>query len=165
MTEIEYRDQFEVLATLHKELLHTEGNKAFFYIDSIDELSEFDKALNLMKKDACMLLVASDGEFDDMGTENHVDEMSGSVYILLRKRTGSTNAQLYTSAKSILLDVLARTKSDLRTNPDPRKRFRISKIPYQKVGPMNSNWYGYVAGLTFNCPFGYSVNSGSWTDK
>jgi len=29
---------------------------------------------------------------------------------------------------------------------------------------MNDYWYGYMASVTFICPFGYSVNSGTWTD-
>jgi len=132
MTEADYKEQFQSLAEKHRLLLHTEADKAFFYIDSVDELTDFDLALNAMNKHACMLLVASNGEFDDNNSENHVDEQNGEIYILMRKKNANTINDIYTQTKTILKDCLARTKSDLRKNPDPRKHFRISKIPYQK---------------------------------
>ncbi|RYD75285.1 MAG: hypothetical protein EOP55_13745 [Sphingobacteriales bacterium] len=165
MTEQEYKEHFKNLAEKHKSILHTDSSKAFFYIESVDELTEFDKGLALMKKDVCMLLVASGGEFDDNNSENHTDEQTGEIYILMRKKNASKINDLYSGAKEILKECLARTKQDFRINPNPHKRFRISKIPYQKVGPMNDLWYGYMATVTFVCPFGYTVNSGTWTDK
>ncbi|MCX2473575.1 hypothetical protein OQZ33_04440 [Pedobacter sp. MC2016-05] len=165
MTEQEYRSHFENLAEKHRLILHSDTNKAFFYIESVDELNEFDEALNLMKSNVCMLIVASSGEFGDNNSESHVDEQNCEIYILMRKKSSQRVSDLYSATKEILKDCLARTKRDLRANPNPHKHFRFNNIPYQKVGPMNDDWYGYIATVTFTCPFGYNVNSGTWTDK
>lgn len=164
MTESQYIAYFKNLATQHKLINHDDDiNRAFFYIENPDELNEFDEGLRTMSSDIAMLLTATMGEFDDAQSENHTDEINAQVYIVMRKKTDVNIREINQQCKEILLSVLARTKSDYRNNF--QTRFSISKIPYQKVGAMADEWYGYTSLISFICPFGYSINSAIWADK
>ena len=158
-SEADYIEYYENLATQHKCIVHDEADKSFFYVENPDDLEEFDEYLRTIKKRVAMLLVANNGEFNDNGSNNYTDELNAQVYIVIRKTGDKTIRELNNEAKIILRSVIARTRKD---HP---KEFRINKVPYTPVGPMCENWYGYTAMLTFICPFGFSVDSGTWLDK
>ena len=161
MTEQQYIALFEAKAQQHRFIQHVdaEGQKAFFYIENPDELGEFDIALRNIEKDCAMLLVANNGEFNDSGSNNYTEELNGQLYIVIRKKSDSTIREINNAARSILLEVLGRVRLENKYT------FRLDKLPFQKVGPMNDVWYGYTVAITFVCPFSFSLNNGNWLDK
>lgn len=159
MTEQEFSCYFKTLAQNHKAILHSSQNNAFFYIETLDELTDFDEALRTMEGNVAMLLIANQGELSDANTNSYLDTIGGQLYILFRKRDDISIVEINTQAKQIIKDVFARVRKEHNT------KFRINELPYQKVGPMNLEWYGYTAMFTFRCPFGFSVDCGTWLDK
>jgi hypothetical protein len=159
---------FEALAISSKAINHTaDGGKSFFYIDEPDNLDEFDQALRSSATSPAMLLIADEGEFDDNNTANHTQEISGQFYILAKTNDDFTKRNARAMCLPIVLDFLARMIVDARKNkliPSKAITFRISKVPYKTVGPIDLTWYGYAVWFSFICPFGFTVTSGSWRD-
>ncbi len=168
MNEQEYVDYFENLAIQSKDINHTQGGKdTFFYIEDGDDLDAFDQALRTGVQSPCMLLVGDEGELDDSDSENHVQQAEGSFYILSKKTNNRSIRELRAECFPIAVRILAKMKQDAKRNrvvPGKTVHFRISRVPYGKVGPMNGSWYGYVMAFRFDCPFGFSVTSEFWRD-
>jgi hypothetical protein len=169
VTEDQYISYFEKLAIAHRQILHDpEGLISFVEVEDPEDLTAFDEALRSATGDTVMLIVAGEGELNDNNSENHVQTVDTQIYILQRKRDGMATAEIRTFTIGVITDLLGRTKNDARSgNVIPGKviTFRINNIPVRKVGPISLNWYGHTAWITFSCPFGYTVNSGTWTDK
>lgn len=159
MTEAQYTDYFKMLAENHKLIKHNTTKKAFFYIELIEELTEFDQALRNMHGDIAVLLTGSSGEFNDGNSNSYTDDITAQLYIVMRKKSNQSVAEINLKTKSILIDFLARARKENST------KFRIQNLPYTKVAGMNDVWYGYTAMLTFSCPFGFSLDNGTWLDK
>lgn len=156
---------FESLAAKCTPISHTAQEKGFFDIENTDELNSFDDALRSMRKQTCMLFVDEGGEFNDSTSANHTDSIEIQLYILKLKHNNNTILQLNQDAKSLLLEIVKRVRSDFRN--DTKHRFTVNNMPYQKVGPMGSDesqWYGYTTILRFACPFATALNSSIWTD-
>lgn len=163
MTDFDYIEYFKKLAVYHRSIAHSETGKAFFFIENADDLEAFDDALRSTPSHFVMLMCFEQGELDDSGSENHVDEVAISIYILIRKGEDRDLGFIKDESKKILMDMITRTKRDFRKS-EKKPTFNISKIPYQSVGPMKDEWYGRMAVLSFVCPFGYTVDSGTWSD-
>ena len=160
---------FERIAGAHHILKHDiEGARSFFSVEDPDELSNFDEALRSMTSDVAFLTCAMEGELEDNGSENHVQSIDLQVFVVRRIGTGVSIASCRTECLEILTQLLGRTKRDARTPggviPGKKVEFNIAGVPVKKVGPMNMEWYGYTAFLRFSCPFGYTVDSGTWSD-
>lgn len=168
ITEDQLVAYYEKLAKSHHLIAHqVDGKKAFFEINEVFDLNNFDEALRTATGTTVMLITASESQLDDNNSESHNEELECEIYLLQRKKTGVSEKDIRTACKQILKEVLGRTKRDSRSQsivPGERINFRISQIPVQKVGPMKLEWYGYQAVLRFTCPFGYTVDSGTWTD-
>jgi phosphopantetheine adenylyltransferase len=169
VTEDQYISYFEKLAVAHKQILHDpEGITSFVEVEDPEELSAFDEALRSATGDTVMLIVAGEGELNDNDSENHVQTVDAQIYILQRKLDGRKTSDIRTATIGIIRDIVGRTKKDARYNsliPGKIITFRINNIPVRKVGPISLEWYGHTALITFSCPFGYTVDSGTWTDK
>jgi hypothetical protein len=169
VTEDQYISYFEKLAKAHRQIQHNpDGVSSFVEVEEPDELSAFDEALRSTTGDTVMLVVAAEGQLDDNSSENHVQTVDAQIYILQKKTDGIKTADIRTVTISIIRDILGRTKSDARLNsiiPGKVISFRINNIPVRKVGPINLDWYGHTVLISFTCPFGYTVDSGTWTDK
>lgn len=167
--EEQFVSYFENLAIRSKAINHTkDGGKSFFYIEEPDDTSQFDDALRNAVTSPTFLLVADNGEFSDNNTENHTQEINGQFYVVAKITDRLNSRQARAFCLPIVVDFLARIKQDARKNEILARKiisFRIDKIPYQKVGPINDKWYGYTVWFSFTCPFGFSVTSGSWRDN
>jgi hypothetical protein len=168
ITEDQYIGYFEKLARAHRQLQHeVDGKECFFEVEDPDELNSFDDALRNLTSKTVMLIVAGEGELNDNNSENHVQIVDCQLYILQKETIGISPADIRSNCIEILRGILGRTKREaLRNQMIPGKliTFRINNVPLRKVGPMNLNWYGYTALISFSCPFGYTVDSGTWTD-
>jgi len=168
VTEDKYIEYVKKLASAHIDLQHgVNGVSSFFEIEDEENFGNFDDALRNATARTVMLLVAAEGELDDNGCDNHTQEMDCQFYILQKKRAGVTIPQIRSACIVIIKEILGRMKSDARSNKivvGKNITFLISKVPYRKVGPMNLDWYGYTVMIRFTCPFGYTVDSGTWTD-
>lgn len=169
VTEDQYIAYYENLAQKHTAILHDpQGKKSFFEVEDPTDLGGFDAALRGTVGDTVMLLVAGENDLDDAESESHTQTTELELYILQRKKTGITVPAIRSACMGIITDILARTKQDARKQlvvPGKITYFNIRKLPVRQVGPMNLNWYGYTALITFSCPFACPVNSGTWTDK
>jgi hypothetical protein len=169
ITEDQYISYFEELARTHKQILHqVDGKVSFIEVEDPDDLSAFDEALRSATGDTMMLAIAGEGELDDNDSENHVQTVDVQLYVLKRKLDYVSTSDIRTATIGIIRDILGRTKKDAREQkliPGKYINFRISKVPVRKIGPVELDWYGHAAYITFSCPFGYTVDSGTWTDK
>lgn len=169
ITEDQIITYFERIAGANHVLKHNiDGGSSFFSVEDPDELSNFDDALRSMTGDIAFLTCAMEGELDDNGSENHVQSIDLQVFVVRRRNAGVSIASCRTECLEILTQLLGRIKRDARVPgnviPGKKVEFKIAAIPVKKVGPMNMEWYGYTAFLRFSCPFGYTVDSGTWSD-
>ena len=167
MNEDQYINYFSQLAKSHTKLQHgVNGMKSFYYIEDEFSMEEFDNALKNMRSSTCMLLVAEDGQLDDADSENYSDHIDGSLYILGKVSDNGDNIRtVRAKCKPIIMQVVKKMRKDSRDRailPGKIIHFRISNLPYQRVGPMNMEWYGYMVTFRFVCPFVNSVETGIW---
>ena len=170
VTELEYIAYFTNLASQHKQILHEAGKKdAFFFIPLAYDLSEIDKAIRNTKSAPFVAVDALRGAFDDSGSENNVQMIDGQ-FTIADKATSGEDESIRTVQDTCLrigLDFITRLKHDSRKKQlfNPLAKFSISNVRYEPVGPMNMNHYGYTFLFSIACPFGYTVDSGTWLDK
>lgn len=169
ISELNYIAYFENLATQSMDFNHVAGtNDAFFYLPNTYDLTEIDNAIKSSKSVPMLLLDSIAGQLDDNQSENYVQTINGQFTILDMAIVGkaSTIRDARDKCLPIGLNVLARMKRDGKANVllSPNIKFTISKIPYDPVGPMAIKHYGYTFRFKIYCPFGFSVNSGTWRD-
>lgn len=167
MNEDQYINYFAQLAKSHKMLQHgVNGMQSFYYVEDEFSMDEFDNALKNMKSSTCMLLVAEDGELDDADSENYADHIDGSLYILGKVSDNGDNIRkVRAKCKPIIMQMVKRMRQDSRARKilDGKiVNFRISRLPYLRVGAMNNEWYGYMVTFRFVCPFANGVETGIW---
>jgi hypothetical protein len=168
LTEDQFISYFEKLANAHRTIAHNlDGQQSFFEVEDPDELSAFNEALRYATGSTVMLLVAGEGELDDNNSENHVQVVDFQIYILQKKETDVKTSDIRSVCIEVIKSIVGRTKHDCRRGrivPGKSVNFRIENVPIRMVGPIELNWYGYTTQLSFTCPFGWSVDSGTWTD-
>ncbi|HEX8607197.1 MAG TPA: hypothetical protein VF679_01010 [Pedobacter sp.] len=166
ITQQDIVDYFEALAIDSKDINHQfEGKKTFFFVEDSDTLDGFDDALRNSAASPVMLIMAADGEFDDAGSNNYTQEVNIECYILARVKSDLNSIQAKSLCLPIALGVLSRMRIDSNKGVmigEKRLKFRIEKVPYQSVGPMNTEWYGYAVLCTFYCPLNFKLTSASW---
>jgi len=170
MNEDQLVTYFEKLAIQSKEINHNlNGKKSFFYVEDGFNLDEFDEKIRSAAQSPTLILVADDGTFSDNNTSNHTQEISADLLFIGRIKSNNTIRSIRSECLSIALHFLAKMKYDAgksKIHPEGKKVFfRIDQIPYKKIGPLNLEWYGYSLTFTLTCPFGYTVNSGTWRDN
>lgn len=168
LTEDQFISYYEKLARAHRTIAHeADGVKSFFEVEDPDELTSFDAAVRNATGSTVMLLVAGEGELDDNGSNNYVQVLECDIYILQKKTFDLSVHQIRSTCIQAITDILTRTKKDAsagRLVPGKITNFNIKEIPVRQIGPVNLQWYGYAAKATFTCPFGWKVDSGTWTD-
>lgn len=160
-----YVSYFENLAINSKDINHNESGKSFFYIDEPDDTEEFDQALRNSATSPAFLLTADQGEFTDSQSNNHNQGIDGQFYVLAKTSDTLSRKQARKLCLPIVIQFLAKMKMDTGRKailPGKYVSFTIDKVPYQKVGPMNVQWYGYTVWFTFTCPLAFTVSSSSW---
>lgn len=170
ITELQYIAYFANLAAKHKQILHEEKVKdAFFFIPLAYDLTEIDNAIRNTKSTPFLALDALRGSFDDGGAENNVQIIDAQFTIADKAKSGKADTIRTVQDKclSIGRDFIARLKHDSRKKQlfNPLANFSISNVKYDPVGPMNVEHYGYTFMFQITCPFGYTVDSGTWLDK
>ncbi len=168
LTEDQFIQYYEKLARAHTTIAHDPaGVKSFFEIEDPDELGNFDKALRGKVGSTVLFIFAGDGEIDDHDSNNHVQTIVCYLYIMQKKTDTISSANIRSNCITIVNDLLARTKTDIRAGfivPGRPVTFRIDGIPVGQVGPISLQWYGYAVKVTFSCPFAARSESGTWTD-
>jgi hypothetical protein len=166
ITEEQISSYFEALCVDSTDINHNpETNKTYFFVEEPDNLDSFDQALRNSDAPLAFLLVAEDGEFDDNGTENYTQEINIQAFVLARKTSDVDSKQAKTICLPIVHSFLAKMRMDARKGvmlSEKRLAFRIDKIAFQSVGPINTEWYGYTFWCTFYCPLSFKPKSGSW---
>jgi hypothetical protein len=170
VTEIEYIAYFTNLASKHKQIQHQEGTKnAFFFIPLAYDLGEIDNAIRNTKSTPFIAVDALRGSFDDNDSENHVQIIEGQFTIADKAESGKAESirTVQDACLKIGLEFITRLKHDARKKLlfNPHAKFTISNVLYDPVGPMSMNHYGYTFRFQITCPFGYTVDSGTWLDK
>jgi hypothetical protein len=170
VTELQYIAYFTNLATQHRQIGHVEGKKdAFFFIPLAYDLAEIDKAVRNTKSAPFLALDAVRGSFNDNESESHIQIIEGQITIADKVETGKviTIREAQDKCLQICRDILARMKYDSRKRQliQPLATMRINNVQYEPVGPMAVNHYGYTMRFEIACPFGYTVDSGTWLDK
>jgi hypothetical protein len=174
MTEQEYKNYFQNLATQHKEILHgKDKKKSFFYVDNPFDWDEVDEAINNKLQPPFMLLDTPEGVLDDNGTNNYVDTINGSFSIIGKAKTQEEVALLREKCKRIGIDILARVRTDGKKTggkggivPGKLVNFNIADIPYTPLAPpsLPQHFHGWLFTFQFACPFSYTVDSSIWAD-
>lgn len=170
MNEDQFVSYFENLAIQSKEINHMAGGvKSFFYIEDGYNLDEFDNALRKAVQSPTVMLVADDGMFNDNASASYNQEMDGQLLFIGKLGGGRTIRSIRAMCLPIALNFLAKMKYDahkkqILPNPKDLVHFRIDRVPYEKIGPLSLEWYGYSVSFKFICPFGFSVTSAIWRD-
>jgi hypothetical protein len=166
ITEEQISEYFEALCIDSLDINHTlDGKESYFFVDEPDSLESFDEALRSSDASLVFLLVAEDGEFDDNNSANYVQETNIQAFVLARTGNDLSSKQAKTLCLPVIHSFLAKMRLDsnkgVMVNAKLMK-FRIEKIPFQSVGPINEAWYGYTFWCTFYCPLAFKAKSGSW---
>jgi hypothetical protein len=159
---------FDKLAKANRLIAHDQdGVPSFFEIEDPEELSSFDDALRNATGSTVMLIIAGEGELNDNGSANYTDGLEYQIYVLQKLHDDTTPSEIRAVCKDAIKAIIFRTRKDASASkivPGKFITFPVNNLPLRKVGPMNLHWYGYTAMLSFTCPFGWKVDSGTWTD-
>jgi hypothetical protein len=169
ISQLQYINYFTGLAMRHKAIQHQPGKKeAFFFIPMPWDLDGIDKAMRNTKSVPLLALDGLRGMIDDGMSESYVQHVEGQFTILDKPAAENTDAisQAQDKCLPIGLQLLAKMKADARRKQliDPAVRFSVSKVPYEPVGPMALNHYGYTFQFTLTISIGMPVSDEVWLD-
>ncbi len=169
ITEEAYIAYFTDLATKHKEIAHTIGGRqSLFYIPVEMDLAEIDKAIRDKKSVPMLALDSMRGGFGSNQSARGLQTIEGQFFVLDKAEVGKVEdiRRAHDRCLKIGFEILARMVVDLKGEKMvPGTRFTIDDVKYDPVGPMASTHYGYTFRFPITCPFGFTVDSGNWTDK
>lgn len=169
MTEQQYIDYFTSLAIQSKEINHTEnGMVSFAYIEQAFDLDAFDEKLRSATSSRFFLLISEEGSFSDNGSLNYTQAVDGEFLVVERTGNARTISQARNNSLLIGQNFLSRMRIDSSKRgqivPGAAVHFRIDNVDYEKVGPLDDQWYGYLFRFRFTCPFGFTVDDATWRD-
>lgn len=157
-------DYLKILASEHKEILHTdESNRRIFRISGIAGMEELLSNQTDISYPAVLVEVNDDGTFGDVSrSDNWLDNPTHVFFIVDRSQPGDNEALEASRkrTKRIGFEFLARMK---------RERFEafrfadFSNINYQTIGPFGDSVIGFMITMRFNQPSDYfQYNPETW---
>lgn len=167
ISQLQYIQYFTSLAMSHKAIRHEPGKKdAFFFIPMPWDLDAIDKAARNTKSVPILALDGLRGMVDDVRVESYVQLVEGQFTILDKPAAETPEAisQAQDKCLPIGLQLLAKMKHDARRKMliDKAVQFSVTKVPYEPVGPIALNHYGYTFQFTLTLPIGMPVSDDVW---
>jgi hypothetical protein len=167
ISEQDYIEYFKVLAMRHKSVQHIPGKKdAFFFIPMPWDLGAIDEAIRNTASSPMVALDSMRGKFDESRSDSYLQEIEGQ-FTILEKADLADLASISAAQDQCLAigkQLLAKMRSDARHNRLISKlvTFSISGVPYEPVGPMEVNHYGYTFQFNLKVPIDMLVTDDNW---
>lgn len=161
---------FRVLAGSHKQILHSDANKAFHRIRSRMDLEEFENAVRSMTGTSCMLLELGPGTIGN--TDRPSDSPRIGIHILFLTDEIYANQELARSrAKSSLESLLTRLnydrlEADLRTDGQDGP-LRVAGVKFDGSGQyddmmVDPSWHGKSLYINLTIDKNLIYNPNDW---
>ena len=158
-----YSAYFESLAKRLVDIGHTNARPKFCRFN-IEEVID-GLATDLDTTTPVLLLESFEGRFFDNGSDQAFDEQAGAFLIMQQAGASDFAAQnaIIDRAKRIGRKMIARLRKDSRRQvPGALSQFDLSKVEYQKVGPVFDNCYGYRFTFSWEEPTALVVDEADW---
>ncbi|HWK58742.1 MAG TPA: hypothetical protein VNQ80_15470 [Parapedobacter sp.] len=160
MTIADFFDFLEAKAVQHADIPHDPANKkvAFYGLDDPYDLEEFDQALRNFAAFPAMLAELNEGELDDNDSANYTDTMMGGFMIVDKRRGKEPTRDVRHRCREIGKAIITQIRKDSRAGvvkPGEIVHMRINNVSYTPVGPLASQYYGYLFTFRFICPFSF----------
>jgi hypothetical protein len=172
MTEAFLIGYFENIAATCKDILHTDGNKAFYTMADPTDLVEFEAGVRSMSQNICLVLEMGTGTMGDYDAQNDTPRIG--LHVLCKSAT-----ELYTDvraardqAKTTLNKIVSQMRLDCRgqyERPDnangPLNVQQVTfdtKIKYANMSGIDGNWYGKSFYFEFRVPENLVYNPDDW---
>lgn len=160
MTIDDFFDYLEAKAVQHPDIPHDPDNKkvAFYGLDDPYDLDEFDNALRNFAAFPAMLAELNEGELDDNNAANYTDTMEGGFMIVDKRQGKEPTRAVRHRCREIGKAIVVQMRRDARAGtvkPGQLVHFRIEGVSYTPVGPLATQYYGYLFNFRFICPFSF----------
>lgn len=170
--EFRYIDYMRNLASSHKLLKHSEGNRRFYVISSINNLEEL---LSNSKATFPLLCVNNDdsGRFQDTEADMVFDRKPFSFYIFANYKNVLDMNEMDVQkdiCRQIGFDFISKMKADKKHDMKgffPKTGLRsldVSSITYFQIGPLLDNIVGYEFFFSMDDKPDLKFNSSAWDD-
>lgn len=152
----------EQKAVQHADIPHdpANGKVAFHAIDDPYDLESFDNALRNSAAFPAMLAEHHEGMLDDSESANYVDTWDGG-FMIIDKRIGkepvhAVRDRCMKIGKAIIIQMRKDGRPPVGDPPaDGIRLMGVKQIGYTPVGPMLTQYWGYLFTFRFICPFSF----------
>ena len=175
MTEFNYADYMQLLATANKLLKHDpEGEKHFYKVSSLINLDELLQGLNNAEFPALCLVDSPEGRLVDRDSSNLLDTQYFYFFVLQKADIddASSRKAAIDHSKLIIKQLLSRMfrdKAAEQRNPMVVpcygiKNLNRDSVSYKTVGPVADNCYGMWCSFTLTNYAGINYDASNWED-
>jgi len=166
MTEDFYNDYFEDLATRLKAIAHNEADhRAFFVIESIDEMREVQENIRKNMVTPALLLEEFEDDLNDFNADNNREILQGAIAVVLRISAKDTPSirDARKQARAIARKLVFKMKRD-SVNGILSENNITSKLESKgfPVGPVADNCYGWRYDFTWSTSLNIADDPADW---
>lgn len=175
MTEFNYVDYMQMLATANKLLHHDpEGEKHFYRVSGLINLDELLQGLNAAAFPALFVVDSPEGRLVDRDSSNLLDTQYFYFFVLQKADIddAASRETAISDSKTIIKQLLSRMfrdKTAEQRNPLVVPAYGIKNlnrdsISYKTVGPIGDSCYGMWCSFTLINYAGISYSAAEWED-
>lgn len=153
-----YISYFKTLAQNNTTLAHADGSNETFGVIDLAQMQ-----VNTTFKDWAMVLEYPESNFTDRG-DSPIEDLTAAFW-LIKKPSSSKHADVYAaleSTKALAREIIARIWYDYRNNN--LLDFDLNTIRMNKLGPWESNFYGWRIELQINTDAQLTFDDSKWSD-
>lgn len=167
MTEQEYIDYFEGLASKHRAIRHDPAGRKAFYVVHDDNLTELMQAIPEMALPALLL----DQYYDELDTENDNNRLRvlGGVSVICKVEPGNRQSVRdgRAEARRIVRSILNRVKKDCRYGGALASKTVLLSNSFsgEPTGIMGGTATGWGYPFTLQMPTSTAVVADDWLDQ
>ena len=173
MTEFNYADYMQMLATANKLLKHDpEGEKHFYKVSSLINLDELLQGLNQAEFPALCLVDSPEGRLTDRDSSNLLDVQYFYFFVIDKAEMDDAASRKLAidGSRTIIKQLLSRMFRDkvkeqqnsLLTPAYGIRNLNRDSISYKAVGPIADNCFGLWASFTLPESSDIKYNADDW---
>lgn len=166
MTENFYIDYFEGLATRLKAIAHNEtSHKAFFVIESVDDMREVQESLRRNMVTPALLLEEFEDDLSDNNADNNREVIRGAIAVIVRVSAKDVVSirDARNQARAIARKLVFKMKRD-SINGYLAENGITAKLESKGfgVGPVADNCFGWRYDFTWSSSLNTADDSADW---